>query len=258
MVNLIRRLASLLLAVVVLAMLSAVTLNGRTASADTCQPAPLHCGPMANHGGPVMHSVEAFLIFWMPNGSPTPVANYEQTITNFFNDVGGTPYFNMLQQYPGNNGNPGSTLSLGGVWVDSQTPYPRAGTTGDPLQDGDIQNEVNSAISNNSGWDATTSRIYFVYTAPGIESCALNLLFYHGTCTFPNTFGLGKQYCAYHSKFHQGLFGLGQEVIYANMPYVGGISGCTGIGYGPNDQYSDVSTDAEISATSLRVVRVYY
>ena len=239
-----------------------VTLKRGSRVSDAAQASTLNCVPglpclnLSNHGGSVMHSATAFLVFWLPNGSAAPSSQYERLLSRYFYDAGGTPYFSLLAQYCDSGGCPANSLSLGGTWVDTGNSYPHAGTQNDPLQDGDIQHEVDRAISanngNNNAWAPSNSRIYLVYTAPNINSCLDS-----ATCTFPTAHYNG--YCAYHSHYG-GFLGLGQMVIYANMPYDGSLPGCDVFGVpasGPNAGTSvaaspnnDLAADSEIDVTS--------
>lgn len=241
-----------------------LTLSREPHAGAAGQTSTLNCSPgnpclnLTNHGGSVMHSVTAFLIFWLPRGSTAPSPQYERLISRYFYDAGSTPYFGLLSQYCDSSGCPANSLSLGGTWVDTGNAYPHAGTQHDPLQDGDIQNEVDRAISanngNNNAWAASNSRIYLVFTAPNVNSCSDS-----SHCTFP-TPNNSRYFCAYHSDYGTGFLGLGQKVIYANMPYVDSLGGCDISGTpasGPNaglsvpaSPNSDLATDSEIDVTS--------
>lgn len=171
-------------------------------SADIGAAAP---APLTFHGGSVMTALTAYLIFWLPPGthfsSPISDANYEQVIEQYFQDVGGTPFYNIVTQYPGMNGTPPNAVTLGGSVVDTN-PYPHAGTVADPLLNADIVNEVSSVILTQS-WPTGLGTMYFVFTGSGIESC------FDGT----HTFCTPAQYCAYHSNFSLNS----DVVVYANM-----------------------------------------
>jgi hypothetical protein len=240
-----------------------LTLKRGSHPAGAAQASGLNCAPglpclnLSNHGGMVMHSATAFLVFWLPSGSTAPSSQYERLLSRYFYDAGATPYFGLLGQYCDSSGCPANSLSLGGTWVDTGNSYPHAGTQNDPVQDGDIHDEINRAISanngNNNAWAPSNSRIYLVYTAPNINSCLDS-----GTCTFSTPHFGG--FCAYHSHYGTGFLGLGQEVIYANMPYDGALGGCDISGVpasGPNagsnvaaSPNNDLAADSEISVTS--------
>jgi hypothetical protein len=185
------------------------------------------------HGGPVMTSFTAYLIFWLPPGthfsSPISDANYEQVIEQYFQDVGGSTLYNIATQYPGSNGTPVNAVTLGGSVLDTN-PYPHAGTKADPLLDADIVNEISSVILAQS-WPTGLGTMYFVFTGSGIESC------FDATHTFctPN------QYCAYHSYFTLNS----DFVVFGNM--ADRYSTCLPI---PIDITGDPAADTEVSLIS--------
>src|ERR1700686_641727 len=97
---------------------------------------------LSEHGGPIMQTVDANLLFWLPPGShyvSPPAGNaaadqlYETTITNFLNDLGQTGYWNILTQYPGQCSstactapqNSAGAIRVGRVFQDF-TPYPQS------------------------------------------------------------------------------------------------------------------------------------
>src|SRR5262249_34216919 len=132
-------------------------------------------GPAPNlefHGGPVMTSFTAYLIFWLPPGvhfsSTVSDANYERLITRYFQDIGGSPFYNTVTQYPGSNGTPANAVALGGSVVDTR-PYPRAGTTADPLLDAQIASEI-ARVINEQSWPTGLQTMFFMFTGSGIQS----------------------------------------------------------------------------------------
>ncbi|HVN85169.1 MAG TPA: hypothetical protein VMW17_10020 [Candidatus Binatia bacterium] len=184
-------------------------------------------------GGPVMSSVTAYLIFWLPSGvhfsSAVGDSSYENLIERYFQDVGSTTFNDILTQYPGANGTPTNSVTLGGFIVDTN-PYPRAGSIGDPLLDSDLQNEIATVIGN-QGWPTGLDTLYLLFTGSGVQSC---FDAGHTDCTF-NTF------CAYHYAFVLS----GQPVVYANMPDGKSIGLC-----GSFNVNGDESADVEISIMS--------
>ncbi|HYM15812.1 MAG TPA: carboxypeptidase regulatory-like domain-containing protein [Dehalococcoidia bacterium] len=181
---------------------------------------------LAYHGGPVMHTTTTYAIYWLPPGATT-TATYQPLINRFLGDVGGTPLYNILTQYPDTCCAPLNTSTFGGAWVDTR-PYTRAGSLADPLLDTDIQGEVQQALLQNPSWLAPgPNTMYFVFTGSGVNSC------YDGT----KTMCFGSQYCAYHA-----FYG---TMIYANMPY--GASSICVVGTSPN---GDVAADSEINLIS--------
>src|SRR5690348_3393117 len=115
------------------------------------------CPNFKFHQGTVIHRLTAYLLFWLPNGyvfEPEGTSSrFEQLMEQYFQDVGGTPFYNILTQYYDNQGGPvRNVVTLGGSFVDTQ-PYPRAATTSDPLLDGDIVHEIDRVLdAKNGAW----------------------------------------------------------------------------------------------------------
>jgi uncharacterized repeat protein (TIGR01451 family) len=178
-------------------------------------------GFFSNFPGGVFHHPRIFLIFWSPNGTIQP--NFKNLLSRFSNDVGGTPFANILTQYYDNDlfsrDNITTDIQLADVFTDSTTAYNtyngHAGTPADPLVDNDIQQEVSHAISV-KGWPEGFDNFFAVFTEQGIESCADS-----SNCT-PGT--AHPVFCAYHSVFFDFL----SPVFYANMPFVNTWGGCQG------------------------------
>lgn len=197
---------------------------------------------MTYHGGSVMLTVTAYAIYWGPGGHVIP-STYEALINRWFNDLGGTTLYNIVTQY--SEGNPPTYLqnvaTLGGAWIDTVNPYPHAGTGADPLQDSDIQAEVERAIVANGWPNGGLNAAFFVFTAKGIESCADAV-----DCTIGTAHPV---YCAYHSGFFSGS---SDVILYSNMPYAGTWSSgypytCGNVSPSPNN---DPDADEEISIVS--------
>ena len=206
--------------------------------------------------GPVMPSTTIYYDFWLPTGdhyesTAAGDTNYENLLTRWAQDVGSSQYHNLVTQYYGNNGGSQTfitnNVTFGGSWVDTAA-YPHTGSTTDPLQDSDIQNEVHNAVTTN-GWTEDISHIVAVFTATGIQEC-------DGTqgCTF-------TKYCAYHSNFTDSS----NDALYAfmgfdNFVHQAGktcVAGQTGGDNDPNrGNYpnGDVNADAEINTLSHEAI----
>jgi uncharacterized repeat protein (TIGR01451 family) len=189
--------------------------------------------------GTVMHTTKVFLIFWSPNG--TLAQSYKDLLTRFVNDLNGTPFLNIVTQYYDNDllsrDYIKNVVTFGGVYTDSTTAYPHAGTGADPLQDGDIQSEVDHAIAVN-GWPTGNGNFFAVFTEKGIESC-------NGTNNCTPLVPGGNQYCAYHNWFN-----LLDNRIYTNMPFVNSAGwDCNNTNGQPNSAI-DGDADYEISTFS--------
>jgi hypothetical protein len=170
---------------------------------------------MTYHGGSVMRNVTNYVIFWSPTTLPAMYTanvgapfdpNFFQIVDRYFNDIGGTPYYNVLTQFGDNSGNAvPNAATYGGHWIDTTT-FPHAGTNADPLQDGDIRASIDRAIAANPTWQApSNSTMYFVYTPKSIIECS------GGDC-FAATDYLGLngshgKFCAYHWNNGSKIYG---------------------------------------------------
>jgi hypothetical protein len=188
-------------------------------------------------GGPVIRRVRTHAIFWAPRGHPIS-ARYQSLIVRYLKDIGGSDFFNIVTQYyqvTSRSEFIANSSRFDGAWVDTQNPYPRSGKPADPLQDNDIQAEVLRAIAARH-WHAGPPDLYFVFTAPRIESCADSM-----DCTPGARFA---SYCAYHGSFTEN----GHGIAYANMPYDGTWRrSCRNFTRSPNH---DLAADIEVSILS--------
>lgn len=163
-------------------------------------------------GGPVMTgTAHAYAIFWEPGGNVS--ANYNSLITRYFNDIGGSPLYQIGAQYTQTGGGFPSNAVFAASWVDSGA-YPET-----PLLDSDIRNEVTHA-QQVKGWQSSIDNIFFVFTGRGENLCFDSS---QSQCA-SNTF------CAYHDTF-------GTNTIYAAMPYAASFS-CNP-GSSPNNDDAD-------------------
>jgi Phosphate-induced protein 1 conserved region len=180
-------------------------------------------GNVTAHGGPVMHSVTNYAIFWLPPGFQfdTPSIdlqyanasdkNYEALVGQYFRDLSDTAYYSIIQQYADASGAPGIGATFGGSWIDASQ-YPNSeGIRSNPLQDSDVQAEVTKAMTAN-GWSAGSgNNEFFVFTGEDVYSCAGN------ECSYGD-------YCSYHSYFEAAD---GQNVVYASIPDPGNVDAGT-------------------------------
>jgi hypothetical protein len=180
------------------------------------------CPPIHYHDGPVMSTSTAYLIFWLPQryvfepqGSTT---SFETLLARYFEDVGGTPFYNILTQYWDYRGTIQNTAKLGGTYVDT-SPYvhcdaagqncaPAAATRSDPLFDTDIQAEVSRAMRAKT-WSAGLNTQFFVFLGYGAQECIDRSS--RPACSFPTP---DYALCGYHGSFNQQS---GTIVIYAEI-----------------------------------------
>ncbi len=189
------------------------------------------------HGGPVLYTPKIAALYWshsvIYNGGPAPgthgaPAGSDQSIIGFFfNNLGGSPYFNITATYfDATNSFVQNVATYTQYWADSIAPTSAAPT------DGNIQTEVEHGLTNGTlTYDPST--LYAVFTGTGINLGG----------------GFGTQYCAYHSFF---IDGLGRNVKYAAMPYANDYvitstaAGCSEVGYAGSPN-SDPAADAEVN-----------
>jgi hypothetical protein len=143
---------------VIIVLAATLALTGAPAKAE---PVPT-AATIQFQGGTVMQTVSVFLVFWLPgypNGVvldstvPGGFGNFFSLTEQFFRDIGGSPYFNIVTQYAGTcqaspinpicvTTNSPQSVQFGGVWVDAE-PYPNnRGSAANPLQDSDIRDEI--------------------------------------------------------------------------------------------------------------------
>jgi hypothetical protein len=192
---------------------------------------------MVYHGGPIMPTTNTYAIFWLPNGAHFEPGGhdrrYERLISQFFRDVGGTPYYNIVTQYsqrgdgvPVMNGPILNRSTFGGLYVDTR-PYPHAGSQSDPLEALDFRDEVVRALTVKD-WKPGIDKMFFVFTGLNIEVCDLPLTFGPGLtdkrpCTFtgpPDVYEFGL--CDDRDFYMQG----GQPVFYGLEPEAS-VNRCT-------------------------------
>jgi hypothetical protein len=143
-------------------------------------------GNLQNQGGPVMVNPRVHLIFWLPpgdhlrnDGGTTLTDESDRAVVGqFIQDLGGSAYFNIANQYCGSNGCPG-TVSLASTTVYTAA-YPES------IQSSDI---VTAVLSNMSPSEAGggLSDFYAVFLAAGVTQQGqenYHLFFYlNGTST---------------------------------------------------------------------------
>lgn len=82
----------------------------------------LGSGDLVSQGGPVQHSPTSYFIFWGANWEGSDFQN-AQSILNYFNDMGGTPFENILTQYYDSSGHITNTHRSVVSTFDSTTPH---------------------------------------------------------------------------------------------------------------------------------------
>jgi len=142
--------------------------------------------PLTNHGGPVITTPTAYVIWYgnwnRGNGTDTPEG--QQIVSDFFTAIGGSPYFNINSTYPG-SGITGH-VTYGGA-------YTQTGTYKTHLKDGDIKTIVGNAISGGHLPNDLTG-IYFVLTSSDIAETSGFCTRYCGWHTSANIAGTTRRY----------------------------------------------------------------
>lgn len=205
------------------------------------------CSSFKYHNGSVVHNLTAYLIFWLPNGhtfEPNGSSSrYQHLIEQYFQDVGGTSFYNILTQYYDFSFGPvHNVVTLGDTYLDTR-PYPRAGTESHPLLDSDITDEISQVVTAKSGsWSIDPDHIVFVFTGYGVQECTGSRA--SDGCTF--THAPKNDFCAYHSYQSAIDFGGRYDLIYAYMP---DVESCLNLptGHSPN---GDSAADAVIISLS--------
>lgn len=199
------------------------------------------CPAFTFHHGTVIHRLTVYLLFWLPKGySLEPSGNNDRfmhLMEQYFQDVGGTPFYNILSQYYDESGGPvRNVVTLGGSYIDTQ-PYPAAGTQSDPLFDGHIVHEINNVLDLKKGaWVTDDDHMVFLFTGYNVQECS-GLMSFDG-CTFLRN--AEADFCAYHSN------SFSNDLIYSYIPVV---DGCLDVptAQSPNN---DPIADAVISTVS--------
>jgi hypothetical protein len=130
-------------------------------------------GNLIYGGGPVVTGpTTTYAIFWEPPGSVGP--GYNDLITRFLTDVGGSSDYGIASQYYEQLGGPSSRTfianasTFGGAWVDPR-PYPSF------VQPSDIQAEFHHALDVNH-WTATSDHLFYVFTGSDESTCTVPLI----------------------------------------------------------------------------------
>src|SRR4051794_499095 len=146
-------------------------------------------GPAANgnldyNGGPVMHSLKAYVIYWQPSGTYIP-PSYRALIEQQLKDVGADSFkasnqWGVEEQYFDKSG-PGGTnhyletnFSFGKSFVDTHA-FPANGCTDSAtakcLNDNQLRAELQSFMAAH-GLKGGLDKEYFLLTPPNIGSCS--------------------------------------------------------------------------------------
>ncbi|HEX7610101.1 MAG TPA: IPT/TIG domain-containing protein [Solirubrobacteraceae bacterium] len=215
--------------------------NGKTVSyqplrgsAGALRAQPFAGSNLAFHGGPVMTSNTNYTFYWAPSGSPAYAAGYQSGVNQYMEDLahdsgGNQNVDSVATQYTNSASEPVAYKSHFAGQIIDTNPYPKSGCKAATicLTDAQIQTEIKSWVTAHSLPHDVTHE-YFLLTPPGVESCFSSA----GTqCSAGTT---APAFCAYHGAISDA----GGPIIYANDPYVLGVSGCDSSEH-PNNSPSD-------------------
>jgi PKD repeat protein len=217
-----------------------------TASVTTCSSNPC----LQYHGGPVLHSNTAYVIYWQPNPLPSGVSafppGYQALIDQYLTDVQAADgafgnVYSVTPQYTDGSGNAQYGFTRGTPIQDGD-PLPAKQCTDGALltclTDLQIQAEIDHVISTTPNLPRGPGPIYFLVTPQGVGSC------FSSSPTDP-CYDISGGYCAYHSDMNYLNHG---ETLYANMPYAD-VNGCQ-TGDSPPDHPNNNAADDLINVLS--------
>ncbi|MFI5122990.1 MAG: PKD domain-containing protein, partial [Vicinamibacteria bacterium] len=164
-------------------------------------------GDVSYHGGPVLHGVTTYALYWDPGNAFTTTT--KNLINQYFADVAhdsGTDDNNyaVLGEYSDGSGSIEYLQTFGGALADSNA-YPASGCTHGAicLTDAQLRAQLNTFITAN-GLPKGMSTEYFVFTPPNVTTC------FNTTSTCSD-----DTYCAYHSFTGSGS----TTILYADQPF---------------------------------------
>ena len=237
--------------------------NGRTVSYQPLrgsvkalqQAQPFAGQNLTYHFGPVMTSNTNYTFYWAPSGSPAYAAGYQAGVNQYMEDLahdsgGNQNVDSVATQYANGAAEVVAYEShFAGAIIDTH-PYPKSGCNAAAicLTDEQIQAEIKSWVTSHALPQGLTHE-YFLLTPPGVESCFTSA---GSECSAGST---APAFCAYHG----AISATGGSIIYANDPYVVGVSGCDSAEHpnGPSDaallgglshEHNESITDPELNA----------
>jgi hypothetical protein len=172
------------------------------------------------HNGPVMRGGVNIYYIWYGNWAQDSTAN--AILTDFANNIGGSPYFNINTTYGDSVGNvPNSPATVKYVTSTSD-----AGSLGTSLSDGNIWTLVSSALTAGR-LPVDPNGVYFVLTAPHVAE----------------TSGFLTQYCGWHTYNYYGAAGTPIKYAFVGNP-AAALGACAAQSSGPN---GDAAADGMVS-----------
>jgi hypothetical protein len=205
--------------------------------------------PLQYHGGPVLHSSDAYTIYWDPNRAYR--GDWKERINGYFKNVGAESgglgdVFALNGQYHDAGGGAANQSTFRGSYTD-EDPYPTSGNCSETaeyacLTNAQIQAELQHVISIGALPGATGPPVYYVLTPPGVVVCTDNGG--SGNCS-NSTASPANGICGYHSAINPGG---ASPVVYAVQPWVAGQAGL--FIESENPLKTSGATEAEIACQS--------
>jgi hypothetical protein len=203
-----------------------VQLQARALQPDTL-------GNVTYHGGPVLHTVRPYLVFWDPTEATQIPAGSRQVLERYLSDLANSPGTNVdtpdvVRQYYDSSGfaDAAQTFNPAQQVIPDATGYPgpeprtcASGSTAPAypycISDSQIQAELAGLIGSQglpvglgagaAAVGAPQAPVYLVITPPDVNVC-----YQAGDCA-------SSTFCGYHSSFSNGL---GDEIVYAVVPFL--------------------------------------
>ena len=161
--------------------------------------APVVAPRLTYRGGPLLASVQVFLIFWGDAWPADPLAAQMQQLNDFFEYVLTSPLMDQLAEYDVQGFTIGHGARTGAIAVTTTPPS--------TVSDADIRQFIRDQLASNPAVpQPTPSSLYFVFLPPGVRSGL------HGSSSCVN-------FCGYHDS--------DAELYYAVMPHPD-CDGCVG------------------------------
>jgi len=182
--------------------------------------------PLQYHGGPVLHSSDAYAIYWDPTG--TYRGDWKRLINGYFQNVGaesGTleDVFALNSQYGDAGGGAANQSTFRGGYTDEDE-YPTTGNCSEPavacLTDAQIRTELQHVIASGALPGATGPAVYYLLTPPGVVVCTDGGG--SGNCSNTTSSSPPNGICGYHAAINPGS---ANPIVYAVQPWVAGIAG---------------------------------
>jgi len=161
--------------------------NSRAGFAPSAGSSGTNSVPITHHGGPVMATPTVYVIWYgnwnQSNGSDNPAG--KQTVTDFLNSIGGSPYYRMNTNYSISGTQITGNVVYGGSIVDS-------GSQGTRLSDSKVWSIVQRSFTN--GLPKSTNAIYFVLSSSDCSESSGFCLLYCGWHSNGNSSGSDIKY----------------------------------------------------------------